>query len=151
MMQYFRKIRGLPFLCAAALFGLLLLFPRDTAEGVSMSDTAMPQEISMLCAYEEHLAHKIAQMTNALLGCENTTVIVTLASVPSGDTDAYFGSKAAAEISVPKPTGIAVACRGGDDAVVQLRVSNMLTAVFDLPVGCVFVGENRSSAVPNER
>ncbi len=141
-----RRIRGFPLICAAAVLGLLLLLlPGNasirTEDGAS---STLPKEISTLSAYETALAHKIAQMTNALLGCTDAEVLVRLEAIPAEKEHTYFGSAASGDVTVvPKPVGIAVVCRGGGDASVELRVVDMLTAVFDIPAARIYVGEKR--------
>ncbi len=148
-LQKLREIRGFPLLCAAAVLGLLLLLLPGGGEGGTVSvQEALPDEISALCAYERVVSHKIAQMTDALLGCDGTTVLLTFDSIPADTAaEAAFGLRSGTKTSaVPMPTGIAVACHGGGSAEIRLRVTEMLSAVFDLPSSRIFVGELQKTA-----
>ncbi|MGM9626325.1 MAG: hypothetical protein ACI3XM_11540 [Eubacteriales bacterium] len=137
-----RGIRGLPWLLLLFVLGLLLLiFPTDNESGFTSQKT---EDFSDIPAYEAYLEHKIAQMTDALAGVSDSVVLVTLDSVPvsSQNSTSYYWESTGTQTNVPEIRGIAVVCRGGGKPDVQLAVISMLTAAFDIPACCVYVGSS---------
>lgn len=147
--QKLRKIRGLGWLILAFIIGVILLvLPTETPnaagyKGASGGSFSF-ETISDIPSYEAYLAHKIAQMTNALTGASDAVVLVTLDSLPvnSAGSTSYFGADTVVkQTTVPDVRGVAVVCRGGNQPDVQLAVISMLTAAFDIPASRVYVGE----------
>lgn len=148
--QKLRKIRGLGWLILAFIIGVILLvLPTETTnttgyKGASSEGSFSFETISDIPSYEAYLAHKIAQMTNALTGASDAVVLVTLDSLPvnSAGSTSYFGADTVVkQTTVPDVRGIAVVCHGGNQPDVQLAVISMLTAAFDIPASRVYVGE----------
>lgn len=127
------RVRGMPWLMAAAAVGVLLLL--FSGEG-----TAAGGEQS----YSELLEHRIAQMTDTLPGVEDVSVLVTLEQDSGGSFSAY-GTNAAESRKI---TGIAVTCVGGTDANVRLQILHMLCAAFDLPSDRVWIGGKEAPHTP---
>ena len=124
-LETLRSIRGFPVLCILLCAGLVCMI---------LSPLAGKKEEE---AYEELLAHRIAQMAEAMAGVGNANVLVTLAPEQTKNTS----SGAVKADTVPREIlGIAVVCQGGDDPQVQLSVISMLTAAFGLPASRVYVG-----------
>ena len=136
-----RGIRGLPWLFLLFVLGLLLLiFPADKESGFTFQKT---EYFSDIPAYEAYLEHKIAQMTDALAGVSDSVVLVTLDSMPpSSQNSTSYWESTETQTRIPEIRGIAVVCRGGEKPDIQLAVISMLTAAFDIPACCVYVGSS---------
>lgn len=153
-------IKGFPVLLAALAVGLILLiFPFSSPQKTTVEVADDEVDFS---AYEEELAHKIKQMAGALTGDRNASVLLTLdvtretvyatESTVNGETQystKYLlsdGEPVETHIILPRIRGIAVVCKGGDDASVRLALISMLTAAFDIPASRVYVGASHANA-----
>ncbi len=129
------RIRGMPWLLAAAAVGLLLLLMP-----IGDADAQGNENLS----YSAMLEHRIAQMTETLPGVDDVSVMVTLEqdrsktySVYGGDTEEYR-----------RICGVAVTCIGGDDAQTRLKILNMLCAVFDLSADRIWIDGKEPTHIP---
>ncbi len=128
------RIRGMPWLLAAAAVGLLLLL-------MPVGETA-GEEVEL--SYSELLEHRIAQMTETLPGVDDVSVLVTLEQDRSNTYSVYGGD---AEEN-RRICGIAVTCIGGENAQKRLEILHMLCAVFDLTADRVWIGGKASAHTP---
>jgi len=121
-----RNIRGLPWICVLFAAGLLLLLLPSGSQ--TSGEEAPVSEMT----YSEQLEHRISQMADALAGVDDVSVLVTLrgsgASFSSDDT------------ATPEVRGIAVVCRGAEDAQVRLSIIHLLCAAFDIQTDQIWVG-----------
>ncbi|MBQ7982167.1 MAG: hypothetical protein IJ302_01250 [Clostridia bacterium] len=125
LLESLRNIRGLPWICALFAAGLLLLLlPAGTK-----TETEVP--VSEM-TYPEQLEHRISQMADALAGVDDVSVLVTLKG--SGTS---FSSD---DTATPEVRGIAVVCRGAEDAQVRLSIIHLLCAAFDIQTDQIWVG-----------
>ena len=130
-----RRIRGMPWLLAAAAIGvLLMLLP------TGIEDAKTPAALS----YSQMLEHRIAQMTDTLPGVDAVSVLVTLEGDGGYGKYSVYGGNAEEN---PKICGIAVTCIGGTDARIRLEILHMLCAAFDLTADRVWIG---GKELPNE-
>lgn len=130
-----RRIRGMPWLLAAATVGLLLLL-------IPIGDGAGGDRGEL--SYSELLEHRIAQMTDTLPGVDAVSVLVTLER-DGGRTYSVYGGEAEENRKI---CGIAVTCIGGDNAQIRLEILHMLCAAFDLTADRVWVGAKEVPHVP---
>ena len=129
------RIRGMPWLLAAAAVGfLLLLMPVGEIGGQEDENQS----------YSEMLEHRIAQMTETLPGVDDVSVMVTLEQDGS-KTDSVYGGNTD---KIRRISGIAVSCIGGGNAQIRLEILNMLCAVFDLSADRVWIGGKDSPYIP---
>lgn len=135
IVKLFGRIRGMPWLLAAAAVGLLLLLmpigEKNGGQAAALS-------------YSELLEHRIAQMTETLPGVDDVSVMVTLEQ-DSGKTYSVYGGDAEEHGRI---CGIAVSCIGGDNAQTRLEILHMLCAVFDLSADRVWIGGKESTRTP---
>lgn len=68
---------------------------------------------------------QLEELCNAIEGVSNAKVIITYDAV---NVSTFLSSEKSNKI-----LGIAVLCRGGDDPTVQLKLHQILQALFDLP------------------
>lgn len=103
------------------------------------------------------MEHKIAQMTEAFLGCGGAQVLVTAECTEEtvyAEDITVTGAESRSEKLLlaqgsqpvpltkitPRIRGIAVVCPGGDDPQVQMQLISLLTAAFGISAAHVYVG-----------
>ena len=76
---------------------------------------------------EQTTESRVEALCNEMYGVKNAKVMISYETVVSASTFG-FGSE-----NTQKICGIAVVCDGGGDPNVQLRIHNMLSALFQIP------------------
>ncbi|MCQ2433565.1 MAG: hypothetical protein MJ175_13260 [Clostridia bacterium] len=148
-----KRIRGMPFILLGLILGMILMIVPHTKTQPVSGDIGGNGE---MLAYSAEMEHKIAQMTEGLVGSGDIRVLVTAecsqetiyasehTESSGGNTDRYLlasGSQPVPlRIITPKIRGIAVICPGGGDARVQMQLIAMLTAAFGVPAGHIYIG-----------
>lgn len=138
------------------LFGILLLLFGGKANDDAKSDSA--EKISYTAddmeAYTERLEEKVKNIISKVGGVDDVTVLLTL---DGGNEYVYAENTATGVVdyliiegeSGEEPVlireiyaavrGIAVVCRGGDDAGIQRTLSELLSCAFDIPISKISV------------
>jgi stage III sporulation protein AG len=155
-------------LVGLALLGMLLLllaslWPQEqqaqteTEEG--KTGQTGQEALAELYTYQSELEQRLSALISQLDGAGNTTVMVTLESgeetiyaldTQSGQTQSQQthvlledGTALAQTVYLPQVQGVAVLCDGGGDIYVAARITEMLSALLDLPTNHICV-EKRS-------
>lgn len=108
------------FLAALALIGIaLLILPsaaRDESESASLSE------------YKRELEDELEDMISQIDGAGRCSVTVTFSD---GERYGYSGSRITS-VSPPRVLGVSVVCEGGGSSEVAERISDAVTALFDI-------------------
>jgi stage III sporulation protein AG len=154
-------------LVGLALLGMLLLvlsslWPQE--EKQAETETGQigqtgPEALADTYTYQSDLEQRLSALIGQLDGAGKTTVMVTLESgeetiyaldTQSGQTQSQQthvlledGTALAQTVYLPQVQGVAVLCDGGGDVHVAARITEMLSALLDLPTNHICV-EKRS-------
>lgn len=158
LIRYMREKKSLWLALAALLIGVVLILfgGSDASRAVSASlDSSVDPQSG---EYEQRLEARVKELLERVSGVSDVTVMVTLDSLSeqvyaqnyrssesdsSTDIDLEYvngqnGLVPTKELS-PSVRGIAVVCRGGDDAEVALKLTRLLSSLFGIPSSSVSV------------
>jgi stage III sporulation protein AG len=158
-------------LVGLALLGMLLillssLWPQKQEQAQTETEIEIGQTgqigqetLAELYTYQNELEQRLSALISQLDGAGETTVMVTLESgeetiyaldTQSGQTQSQQthvlledGTALAQTVYLPQVQGVAVLCDGGGDIYVAARITEMLSALLDLPTNHICV-EKRS-------
>ena len=117
--------------CAFLLFGaLILLLWQKSPTQKAPKDDRLPDK-------DEKIAME-AELTEMLSHMEGVSEVRVSVSLENGNAYTYEGGKTTV-VTAGRVRGVAVVCRGGEDAVVRERIVSLVCALFDLPVRAVSV------------
>lgn len=156
-------------LLVSGLAGMLLLCVSEwLPAGQSMQDTAQPiQQTQTAAAYEQQLETRLAALIRAMDGAGETAVMVTLdcgeettyvtdtqteetsedtrSSAASQRTHLLAGAQPVVQsVQAPQVRGVAVLCQGGDDAGIQRRITELVSALTGVGVSHITVNKMQS-------
>ena len=126
IMKAAKKHKRLLLFAAALLGVLLLIIPKNserTSEGASLSE------------YKAQLEEELEDMLSEIEGVGKCSVNVTFSD---GERYAYSGSRVIS-VTPPKVLGVGVVCEGGGSAGVSERITEAVTALFDIRANRVCV------------
>lgn len=144
---------------AAAMLLILLseLWPAPSANSAAASAQSRTDEAA---AYQEQLEQRLASLIEQIDGAGRTAVMVTLESgeetvyaldTLSGQTQSQQthvllddGTALQQTVYLPTVCGVAVVCDGGGDIRVAARITELVSALLDLPTNRICV-ERRGS------
>ena len=145
----------LAVLLGAAAMLLILLSEMFPAAPEAASASAAAEEADYRLQMEQQLAELISQVQ----GAGRTTVMITLESgeetiyaldTLSGQTQEQQthvlledGTALAQTVCSPKVCGVAIVCEGGGDIVVASRITELVSALLDVPSNRICVEQRR--------
>ena len=135
---------------AMLLILLSELFPQDTAAGSTKNTKSAQSSTEYQAQLENRLEHLISQMS----GAGKTTVMVTLETgeedTQSGEMQSQQthvlledGSALTETVCLPQVCGVAVLCEGGGDIRVAARITELVSALLDLPSNRICVEQRK--------
>lgn len=149
---------GTKWILGLGIAGMLLillseLWPQAAPEPASQTVQVQPAAVN---AYEQQLEQRLAQLVSQMDGAGSTQVMVTLSSAEEAiyamdtqqkgeddlsETHVILGDGTAlCETTLaPAVSGVAVVCEGGGDVHVVARITEMLSALLDLPTNRISV------------
>ena len=105
--------------------GILLIF--SSSIGNQGKKTSETREMS-LDEYRAELEKQVASICSSVEGVGECKVFITL---ERGEQSVYKGS-AVIETKPPRVLGVSVVCRGAESDLTRRRLTEMLTAIFDI-------------------
>lgn len=108
------------------LLGIILIFSSSFASD-SGNQTGESREMS-LDEYKESLEKQVASLCSAVDGVGECRVFITL---ERGAQNVYKGSSVI-ETKPPRVLGVSVICKGAESDLTRQRLTEMLTALFDI-------------------
>jgi stage III sporulation protein AG len=158
--------KGNSLLLGLALLGMLLLllaslWPQEQKQEQAQAEPAQSgqEALADTYTYQSDLEQRLSALISQLDGAGKTTVMVTLESgeetiyaldTQSGQTQSQQthvlledGTALAQTVHLPQVQGVAVLCDGGGDVHVAARITELLSALLDLPTNHICV-EKRS-------
>lgn len=90
-------------------------------------------------SYSEKMTADLTEMIEDIVGAGEAKVLLTLES--SYEYVYLDDDKTLTKILEPEIRGIAVACTGGDDPVIQEKVTKMLSTVLSVSTRCISVSK----------
>lgn len=140
---------------AMLLILLSELFPQNTAAGSTKNTKPVQSSTEYQAQLENQLEHLISQMS----GAGKTTVMVTLETgeeaiyaldTQSGEMQSQQthvlledGSALTETVCLPQVCGVAVLCEGGGDIRVAARITELVSALLDLPSNRICVEQRK--------
>ena len=131
------------------------LFPQNTAAGSTKNTKSAQSSTEYQAQLENRLEHLISQMS----GAGKTTVMVTLETgeeaiyaldTQSGEMQSQQthvlledGSALTETVCLPQVCGVAVLCEGGGDIRVAARITELVSALLDLPSNRICVEQRK--------
>lgn len=131
------------------------LFPQNTAAGSTKNTKPAQSSTEYQAQLENRLEHLISQMS----GAGKTTVMVTLETgeeaiyaldTQSGEMQSQQthvlledGSALTETVCLPQVCGVAVLCEGGGDIRVAARITELVSALLDLPSNRICVEQRK--------
>ena len=158
--ERWKSRQGRAGLCAAVgLLAMLLLLLSDlfpkTADAKTRNTDSLPESTSYQTQLEDRLEHLIEQMD----GAGRTAVMVTLETgeeavyaldTQSGELQSQQthvlledGSALTETVFLPQVCGVAILCEGGGDVRVAARITELVSALLDLPSNRICVEQRR--------
>ena len=126
------RLRKLIILCGALGIGLILL--SSLTDFSDNDNTAINYNVSEYCEDVRLSLKNILENMDGVGECE---VLLTVENSVEG---VYLENNQTKTKEIePKIRGVVVACEGGDDAVVEERVTQAVTKAFDISTAKVFV------------
>ena len=138
----------------AAAVGVLAM-PQNTAAGSTKNTKSAQSSTEYQAQLENRLEHLISQMS----GAGKTTVMVTLETgeeaiyaldTQSGEMQSQQthvlledGSALTETVCLPQVCGVAVLCEGGGDIRVAARITELVSALLDLPSNRICVEQRK--------
>ena len=128
-MKYFKGKRRIALILLAFVLGIaLIVIPFSTGrENDESKDT--------LESYKTNLEEEVASLASGVKGVGKCRVLITF---ERGALNTYKGGELI-ETRPPLVMGVTVVCEGGDSDQVRARLTEMLTALFDIPSNRVAV------------
>lgn len=111
----------------------LLLVALSSVDNTDAADT------DGLSEYKEELEGRLEKLCSQVDGVGKCTVMVTFSR---GEENTYKGNQLT-ESRPPEVLGVTVVCDGGDSTAVRARLTQMLSALFD-------IGSNRIAILPSK-
>lgn len=111
----------------------LLLVALSSVDNTDAADT------DGLSEYKEELEGRLEKLCSQVDGVGKCTVMVTFSR---GEENMYKGNQLT-ESRPPEVLGVTVVCDGGDSTAVRARLTQMLSALFD-------IGSNRIAILPSK-
>ena len=108
------------------LFGVILIFSSSAFDGTKQTDTK--KDTLSLDEYKAKLESEVASLCSSVDGVGKCRVFITF---ERGEQSLYKGSSVT-EIKPPRVQGVSVVCRGADSDYVRSRLTEMITALFDI-------------------
>ena len=125
--------KTLSFLLAAAAL-IILVLSLFGGQGSEKNENQSPEAIT-LEEYKADLEEKIAALCSSVSGVGKCKVFITF---ERGEENVYKGSSIT-EVKPPRVQGVTVVCRGADNDTVKCRITEMMTALFDIGANRVAV------------
>lgn len=155
LIGYLREKNKIWIIVIATVLGLSFIFISGTNENKSSSNT----EYGVIT---KELENRVEKLCGKIRGVSNVSVMITLETV--GETKYAQNSQISkddisiseryeyvsmsqglmpiAEIT-PKVRGVAVICSGGGNADIQLKLTELLCAIFDISANAVSIAEGK--------
>ena len=133
---------------AMLLILLSELFPQNTAAGSTKNTKPAQSSTEYQAQLENRLEHLISQMS----GAGKTTVMVTLETgeeaiyaldTQSGEMQSQQTHVLTETVCLPQVCGVAVLCEGGGDIRVAARITELVSALLDLPSNRICVEQRK--------
>ena len=144
-------------LLAMLLILLSELFPQPSAAGSTQK--AKSAQSSSSTEYQAQLEERLERLISHMSGAGKTTVMVTLGTgeemiyaldTQSGDMQSQQthvlledGSALTETVCVPQVCGVAVLCEGGGDVRIAARITELVSALLDLPSNHICVEQRK--------
>ena len=142
-------------LLAMLLILLSELFPQPSAAG----STQKAKSTQSSTEYQAQLEERLERLISHMSGAGKTTVMVTLGTgeemiyaldTQSGDLQSQQthvlledGSALTETVCVPQVCGVAVLCEGGGDVRIAARITELVSALLDLPSNHICVEQRK--------
>ena len=142
-------------LLAMLLLLLSELFPQTSAAG----STQKAKSAQSSTEYQAQLEERLERLISHMSGAGKTTVMVTLGTgeemiyaldTQSGDMQSQQthvlledGSALTETVCVPQVCGVAVLCEGGGDVRIAARITELVSALLDLPSNHICVEQRK--------
>lgn len=142
-------------LLAMLLILLSELFPQTSASGSAQT----AKETQSSAEYQAQLENRLERLISQMSGAGKTTVMITLETgeesiyaldTQSGEMQSQQthvlledGSALTETICVPQVCGVAVLCEGGGDVRVAARITELVSALLDLPSNRICVEQRK--------
>ena len=129
-------------LLAMLLILLSELFPQPSAAG----STQKAKSAQSSTEYQAQLEERLERLISHMSGAGKTTVMVTLGT---GEEMIYAldtqedGSALTETVCVPQVCGVAVLCEGGGDVRIAARITELVSALLDLPSNHICVEQRK--------
>lgn len=141
--------RSLIFILIALACAMLLLFIGSKGEEKN-------ENITDLCDYESSIENRLTQLISQLKGVSEVKVMVVATSdyekvyakntQEQGDqvkSEYYTGADRSPVLLTrlcPRISGVAVVCKGGDDILLQQKITELVSDLLNISSGKIFVG-----------
>ena len=131
---------------AMLLILLSELFPQNTAAGSTKNTKSAQSSTEYQAQLENRLEHLISQMS----GAGKTTVLIYALDTQTGEMQSQQthvlledGSALTETVCLPQVCGVAVLCEGGGDIRVAARITELVSALLDLPSNRICVEQRK--------
>lgn len=142
-----------------AMLGMLLILLSELWPEPQAAGTAQPADSGCFAEYQAQLEQRLGALIQEMEGAGRTVVMVTLENgeetiyaldTQSGQTQSQQthvlledGTALSQTVYLPQVRGVAVVCDGGGDIRVAAQITEMVSALLDLPTNRICV-EKRS-------
>lgn len=139
---------------------LILLSELCTPSGGTSAAASAQSGGQDLAAYQQELESRLETLIGQMDGAGKTVVMVTLETgeetiyaldIQSGQTQSQEthvllddGTALQETVCLPQVCGVAVLCDGGGDVRVAARITEMVSALLDLPTNRICIGQRKS-------
>ena len=122
---YVSKNKKIIIAALLLIIGIILVFSSSFGNGGK--ETGVKSEMS-LDEYRAELERQVASICSSVEGVGECKVFITL---ERGEQNVYKGSSVI-ETKPPRVLGVSVVCRGAESDLTRRRLTEMLTALFDI-------------------
>ena len=136
---------------AMLLILLSELFPQNTAAGSTKNTKSAQSSTEYQAQLENRLEHLISQMkTTGMVTLETGEEAIYALDTQSGEMQSQQthvlledGSALTETVCLPQVCGVAVLCEGGGDIRVAARITELVSALLDLPSNRICVEQRK--------
>lgn len=132
IITFLKEKKKIALILILIALGLLLV-------ALSSVDNTDAVDTDGLSEYKEELEGRLEKLCSQVDGVGKCTVMVTFSR---GEENTYKGNQLT-ESRPPEVLGVTVVCDGGDSTAVRARLTQMLSALFD-------IGSNRIAILPSK-
>ena len=125
VISYISKNRKIIVAILLLLLGIVLIFSSSVSRSEKQTDES--RDVS-LDEYKASLEKQVASLCSAVEGVGECKVFITL---ERGEQNVYKGSSVI-ETKPPRVLGVSVICKGAESDLTRQRLTEMMTALFDI-------------------